>query len=242
MVETGAAGDAFVSAAKDALSQVGPQVMLTEGIAKAYRDGQARFEGRNSVTPLLSTVSERREANPNLYETDAATYLQDHALGEEVFGPLGLVIRVGGPDDMEKLAKGFEGQLTATIHLDPFLMVEGVEADDVIGTLARQATEKQLPVLISTGDKDMAQLVSDHVTLIDTMKDVKTDREGVIEKFGVPPELIIDYLALMGDKVDNIPGMAGVGEKTAQALLQGIGSIDQIAANLDKVAAASAGR
>ncbi|MGL5660658.1 MAG: DNA polymerase I [Aeromonas sp.] len=119
----------------------------------------------------------------------------------------------------------------------PFLMVEGVEADDVIGTLARQATEKQLPVVISTGDKDMAQLVSDHVSLIDTMKDIKTDREGVIEKFGVPPELIIDYLALMGDKVDNIPGMTGVGEKTALALLQGIGSIDQIAANLDKVAA-----
>lgn len=92
-------------------------------------------------------------------------------------------------------------------------------------------------MLISTGDKDMAQLVSDHVTLIDTMKDVKTDREGVIEKFGVPPELIIDYLALMGDKVDNIPGMTGVGEKTALALLQGIGSIDEIAANLDKVAA-----
>jgi len=119
----------------------------------------------------------------------------------------------------------------------PFLMIDGVEADDVIGTLARQATEKQLPVLISTGDKDMAQLVSDHVTLIDTMKDVKTDRDGVIEKFGVPPELIIDYLALMGDKVDNIPGMTGVGEKTALALLQGIGSIDQIAANLDQVAA-----
>ncbi|WP_299841755.1 aldehyde dehydrogenase (NADP(+)) [uncultured Paracoccus sp.] len=118
VIETGAAGDAFVSAAKDALAQVGPQTMLTEGIAKAYRDGQARFEGRNSVTPLLSTESKGREANPNLYETDAATYLQDHALGEEVFGPLGLVIRVSGTDDMEKLAKGFEGQLTATIHLD----------------------------------------------------------------------------------------------------------------------------
>ncbi len=118
VIETGAAGDAFVSAAKDALAQVGPQTMLTEGIAKAYRDGQARFEGRNSVTPLLSTESKGREANPNLYETDAATYLQDHALGEEVFGPLGLVIRVSGTDDMEKLAKGFEGQLTASIHLD----------------------------------------------------------------------------------------------------------------------------
>ncbi|QFI56558.1 DNA polymerase I [Aeromonas simiae] len=119
----------------------------------------------------------------------------------------------------------------------PLLIIEGVEADDVIGTLAREATEKQLPVLISTGDKDMAQLVSDHVTLIDTMKDQVTDRDGVVEKFGVPPELIIDYLALMGDKVDNIPGMPGVGEKTALALLQGIGGIDAIAANLDKVAA-----
>ncbi|MHA7003035.1 DNA polymerase I [Aeromonas schubertii] len=119
----------------------------------------------------------------------------------------------------------------------PLLIIEGVEADDVIGTLAREATEKQLPVLISTGDKDMAQLVSNHVTLIDTMKDLVTDRDGVVEKFGVPPELIIDYLALMGDKVDNIPGMPGVGEKTALALLQGIGGIDNIAANLDKVAA-----
>ncbi|WP_421204564.1 DNA polymerase I [Aeromonas enteropelogenes] len=143
--------------------------------------------------------------------------------------------RASMPDDLRSQVAPIHQMIKAMGF--PFLMVEGVEADDVIGTLARQATEKQLPVLISTGDKDMAQLVSDHVTLIDTMKDVKTDREGVIEKFGVPPELIIDYLALMGDKVDNIPGMTGVGEKTALALLQGIGSIDDIAANLDKVAA-----
>lgn len=145
--------------------------------------------------------------------------------------------RASMPDDLRSQVAPIHQMIKAMGF--PFLMVEGVEADDVIGTLARQATEKQLPVLISTGDKDMAQLVSDHVTLIDTMKDVKTDREGVIEKFGVPPELIIDYLALMGDKVDNIPGMTGVGEKTALALLQGIGSIDEIAANLDKVAALS---
>ncbi|MGL5129266.1 MAG: DNA polymerase I [Aeromonas popoffii] len=143
--------------------------------------------------------------------------------------------RASMPDDLRSQVAPIHQMIKAMGF--PFLMVEGVEADDVIGTLARQATEKQLPVLISTGDKDMAQLVSGHVTLIDTMKDVKTDREGVIEKFGVPPELIIDYLALMGDKVDNIPGMTGVGEKTALALLQGIGSIDEIAANLDKVAA-----
>ncbi len=117
------------------------------------------------------------------------------------------------------------------------LVIDGVEADDVIGTLARQATEQQIDVLISTGDKDMAQLVSPHVTLMDTMKGETTDRQGVIDRFGVPPELIIDYLALMGDSSDNIPGMAGVGPKTAVALLQGLGDIDQVAARLDDVAA-----
>ncbi|ENM5827625.1 DNA polymerase I [Vibrio metoecus] len=119
----------------------------------------------------------------------------------------------------------------------PLLAIEGVEADDVIGTLARQASQAGMPVLISTGDKDMAQLVDDNITLINTMTNVVLDREGVIEKFGIPPELIIDYLALMGDKVDNIPGVPGVGEKTATALLQGIGGLDDLYTNLDKIAA-----
>ncbi|MFV0450488.1 MAG: DNA polymerase I [Vibrio sp.] len=118
----------------------------------------------------------------------------------------------------------------------PLLSIEGVEADDVIGTLAYQASQAGMPVLISTGDKDMAQLVDDKVTLINTMTNVVMDREGVIEKFGIPPELIIDYLALMGDKVDNIPGVPGVGEKTATALLQGIGGLDALYENLDKIA------
>lgn len=118
----------------------------------------------------------------------------------------------------------------------PLLCVEGVEADDVIGTLASQASKAGMPVLISTGDKDMAQLVDKNVTLINTMTNVVLDREGVIEKFGIPPELIIDFLALMGDKVDNIPGVPGVGEKTALALLQDIGGLDEIYANLDKIA------
>ncbi len=118
----------------------------------------------------------------------------------------------------------------------PLLMVEGVEADDVIGTLARQATEQQIDTLISTGDKDMAQLVSAHVTLIDTMKGETTDRQGVIDRFGVPPELIIDYLALMGDSSDNIPGMPGVGPKTAVALLQGLGNIATLVAEPERIA------
>ncbi|ELP3328160.1 DNA polymerase I [Vibrio alginolyticus] len=118
----------------------------------------------------------------------------------------------------------------------PLICVPGVEADDVIGTLAYQASQKGMPVLISTGDKDMAQLVNDNITLINTMTNVVMDREGVVEKFGIPPELIIDYLALMGDKVDNIPGVPGVGDKTATALLQGIGGLTKLYENLDDIA------
>lgn len=118
----------------------------------------------------------------------------------------------------------------------PLISIEGVEADDVIGTLAVQAAKAGKDVLISTGDKDMAQLVNEHIMLINTMTNTLLDREGVIEKYGIPPELIIDYLALRGDSSDNIPGVKGVGEKTALALLQGIGSIQTIYQNLDKVA------
>ena len=122
----------------------------------------------------------------------------------------------------------------------PLLCIEGVEADDVIGTLARSSAAADRPVLISTGDKDMAQLVDGHVTLVNTMTNPPTymDRDGVTAKFGIGPELIIDYLALMGDKVDNIPGVPGVGEKTALGLLQGLGGgLDVIYANLEQVAA-----
>lgn len=121
----------------------------------------------------------------------------------------------------------------------PLLSIEGVEADDVIGTLAVQAAKDGKHVLISTGDKDMAQLVNEHIMLINTMNNTLLDREGVIEKYGIPPELIIDYLALLGDSSDNIPGVKGVGEKTAIALLQGIGSMKEIYANLDQVATLS---
>ena len=117
----------------------------------------------------------------------------------------------------------------------PLLSIEGVEADDVIGTLARQATEKSIDVVISTGDKDMAQLVNKHVTLVNTMTETVMDIEGVKNKFGLPPELIIDYLALMGDKVDNIPGVPGVGEKTALCLLQNLHGLNVIYENLEAV-------
>ena len=118
----------------------------------------------------------------------------------------------------------------------PLICISGVEADDVIGTLSVEAAANARAVVISTGDKDMAQLVNDHVTLINTMNNTTMDHDGVVAKFGVPPKLIIDLLALMGDKVDNIPGVAGVGEKTATALLQHLGGIDAIYRQLDAVA------
>ncbi len=118
----------------------------------------------------------------------------------------------------------------------PLIVEQGVEADDVIGSYAKQATEQGIEVVVSTGDKDMAQLVNEHVTLVNTMTDTVMDVPRVETKFGIPPSLIIDYLALMGDKVDNIPGVAGVGEKTALALLQHVGGLDTLYASLDKVA------
>jgi len=121
----------------------------------------------------------------------------------------------------------------------PMISIPGVEADDVIGTLSTLASKQGIHTLISTGDKDMAQLVDENTTLINTMTNLILDREGVIEKFGVPPELIIDFLGLMGDSSDNIPGVPKVGEKTALGMLQGIGSVDEIYKNIDKLATLS---
>ncbi|MGL4613276.1 MAG: DNA polymerase I, partial [Shewanella sp.] len=117
----------------------------------------------------------------------------------------------------------------------PLLSISGVEADDVIGTIARQASRENRAVLISTGDKDMAQLVDDNVTLINTMTNTIMGPAEVTEKFGVGPERIIDLLALMGDKADNIPGLPGVGEKTALAMLSGAGSVANLLADPQQV-------
>lgn len=121
----------------------------------------------------------------------------------------------------------------------PLLVTPGVEADDVIGTLALEAEKAGHAVLISTGDKDMAQLVTPNVTLINTMNNTILGPQEVCDKYGIPPELIIDFLALMGDSSDNIPGVPGVGEKTAQALLQGIGGLDALYGNLESIATLS---
>ena len=117
----------------------------------------------------------------------------------------------------------------------PMLIVDGVEADDVIGTLAVQASQLKMETLISTGDKDMAQLVNEHVTLVNTMTDTELDFAGVVEKFGVPPEKIIDYLTLIGDKVDNIPGIDKCGPKTAVKWLQEYDSVENVIKHADGI-------
>ncbi len=137
------------------------------------------------------------------------------------------------PDDLRSQIEPIH-QIIKALGL-PLLIIDGVEADDVIGTLAEQAWRKKIPTLISTGDKDMAQLVNQHVTLLNTMNDETLDIDGVTEKFGLPPELIIDYLALMGDKVDNIPGVPGVGPKTAVKWLQEYGSLETLAEKADEI-------
>lgn len=138
------------------------------------------------------------------------------------------------PDDLRSQIKPLHACVKA-LGL-PLLCIEGVEADDVIGTLAHHATQAGRNAVISTGDKDMAQLVNDHITLVNTMKEEILDETGVKEKFGLPPSLIIDFLALMGDKVDNIPGVPGVGEKTAIGLLQGMeGGLETIYGDLERV-------
>ena len=137
------------------------------------------------------------------------------------------------PDDLRSQIAPIHNIITA-MGL-PLIVTPGVEADDVIGTLAKQADELGIETVISTGDKDMAQLVTPHVRLINTMTDVEMDVAGVSEKFGVRPDQIIDYLALMGDKVDNIPGVVKCGPKTAVKWLTEHGTLDEVIANADKV-------
>lgn len=137
------AADRFITATKDALAQSAPQTMLTDAIAAAYRDGQARFAASNAVRPILTNQSQARAASPNLFETTGAEFARDPQLGEEVFGPLGLVVRVGSVAEMVQLAQGLEGQLTATIHMD--------DADLVAAQTLRPVLERKVGRLLANG-------------------------------------------------------------------------------------------
>ncbi|MBE0620893.1 MAG: DNA polymerase I [Burkholderiales bacterium] len=140
------------------------------------------------------------------------------------------------PPMPEDLARQIEPLHEAVAALGwPLLMIDGVEADDVIGTLARQAAESGMRCVVSTGDKDLTQLVNERVTLINTMSNERLDEAGVEAKFGVPPKLMLDYLTLVGDSVDNVPGVDKVGPKTALKWLSKYGSLDAIVAHAQEI-------
>ncbi len=141
--------------------------------------------------------------------------------------------RTAMPDDLILQIKPIH-EIIRALGL-PLIIEHGVEADDVIGTLAKRAEQQGIATIISTGDKDLAQLVTPHITLINTMTDTILNPQTVVDKFGIPPELIVDYLALVGDSVDNIPGVPQVGPKTAVKWLQQYGNLDNIISNADKI-------
>jgi len=215
-----------------------PPFILVDGSSYLYRayhamppltnaDGQATGAVYGVVNMLRKLL---RDYNPALiavvFDAKGKTFRND-------MYPEYKAHRPPMPDDLREQIEPIHAIVKA-MGL-PLLMIDGVEADDVIGTLAQQATEQGINTIISTGDKDMAQLVNEHITLINTMNNTTTDIQAIMDKYGIAPNRIIDYLALMGDKVDNIPGVPSVGPKTATKLLQQYDSLEGVIAHADEV-------
>ncbi|MBA6336333.1 DNA polymerase I [Colwellia sp. BRX8-7] len=195
--------------------------------ALSTKDGQPT----GAITGVLNMLKSLKKNYPNgnvivIFDAKGKTFRND-------MYPEYKANRPPMPDDLRTQIAPIH-EIVAAMGL-PLLVIDGVEADDVIGTLAEQASKAGIDTVISTGDKDMAQLVDKHVTLINTMTDVKMDVDGVIEKFGVRPDQIIDYLALMGDKVDNIPGVNKCGPKTAVKWLLEHENLENVMANAGNV-------
>jgi len=222
------------------LAKINHPLILVDGSSYLFRayhvpylqalstaDGQST----GAITGVLNMIRSLKKDYPNgnvvvIFDAKGKTFRND-------LYPEYKANRPPMPDDLRTQIAPIHNIISA-MGL-PLLVIPGVEADDVIGTLAKQAHEQGIETVISTGDKDMAQLVTPHVRLINTMTDVELDEAGVSEKFGVRPDQIIDYLALMGDKVDNIPGVVKCGPKTAVKWLAEHGTLDEVIANADKV-------
>jgi DNA polymerase-1 len=216
-----------------------PKLVLVDGSGYLYRAFHAlppltnsRGEPTGAVLGVLNMIQKLiKEEQPRymaiVFDAPGKTFRDQ--LFEEYKAQ-----RAPMPDD---LRAQLQPLLDCVKHMGlPLLRVEGVEADDVIGTLACQAATRDMDVLISTGDKDMAQLVDERITLINTMTNSRLDRAGVKSKFDVFPEQIVDYLALVGDTSDNIPGVAKVGPKTAAKWLNDYGTLDNLVANANAIA------
>jgi DNA polymerase-1 len=219
-------------------SQPQPPLVLVDGSSYLYRAYHALPPLTNSkgqpTGAVKGVISMLRRLRKDYPESPIAVVFD--AKGKTFRDDLYAEYKANRPAMPDDLRPQVQPILDIVVAMGlPLLVVEGVEADDVIGTLARQATELARPVVVSTGDKDMAQLVNGHVSLVNTMTGTYLDVQGVKDKYGFGPERMIDYLALMGDKVDNIPGVPGVGEKTALGLVQGLGGLDDIYANLEAI-------
>jgi DNA polymerase I len=232
------AGQAAIPLPKcHAMSSTRPQLVLIDGSSYLFRAFHALPPLTNAtgeptgalfgvVNMLRATLKQRPDYVAFVSDASGPTFR------DEMY-PDYKANRAPTPDDLKQQ---IEPMLAIVAALGfPILRVSGVEADDVIGTLAREAEALNMEVTISTGDKDFAQLVSPHITLVNTMTRTSLDRAGVIEKFGVPPERIVDFLALTGDTVDNVPGVTKCGPKTAAKWLAEYGSLDALVSNAEKV-------
>ncbi|HHH47820.1 MAG TPA: DNA polymerase I [Gammaproteobacteria bacterium] len=215
-----------------------PRLILVDGSSYLYRAFHALPSLSNSKgqhTGAIYGVANMLRRLIKDYHPERMAVVFD-AKGKTFRDDLYAAYKANRPPMPEEL----RGQVELLHHLVeamglPMLVIDGVEADDVIGTLARQATEAGMDTVISTGDKDMAQLVDEHVTLVNTMDGTTMDVAGVEAKFGIPPALVVDYLALVGDTSDNIPGVPKVGPKTAVKWLKQYGSLDGIMAHADEI-------
>ncbi len=215
-----------------------PPVILVDGSSYLYRAFHALpalTNSKNFPTGAIKGMISMLKVLLNTYKPEAIAVIFDakgKTFRDEMYKEY-KATRKAMPDELAQQIEPIH-KIIRAMGL-PLLSVQGVEADDVIGTLAKQAEEKQIPVLISTGDKDIAQLVDHHITLINTMTNTTMDPAGVKEKFGVRPDQIIDYLTLVGDTSDNVPGVPKVGPKTAVKWLEEYETLDNIIANAEKI-------
>ena len=213
-----------------------PTLLLVDGSSYLYRAFHAMPDLRNTrgeptgaiygVLNMLRRLDSDHKATDVVYK--ACVFDAKGKTFRDDWYPEYKANRPAMPDDLRLQIEAIHAGVAACGW--PILMVDGVEADDVIGTLARQAAAQGIDVIVSTGDKDLAQLVDAHVTLVNTMSSEVLDAAGVLAKFGVAPERIVDYLTLVGDKVDNVPGVDKVGPKTAVKWLTQYGSLDAVIA------------
>ncbi|HQT71941.1 MAG TPA: 5'-3' exonuclease H3TH domain-containing protein, partial [Thiobacillus sp.] len=220
------------------MSEPQKTLLLVDGSSYLYRAFHALPDLRNAAGEPTNAIKGVLSMLRRLQKDYAADYIacvfdaKGKTFRDELY-PAYKEHRPSMPDDLRCQIEPLHELIRAEGW--PLVVIDGVEADDVIGTLVVEAARHNVRSIVSTGDKDMAQLVNDHVTLVNTMSEETLDIPGVNAKFGVPPERIVDYLTLIGDTVDNVPGVAKVGPKTAVKWLAEFGTLDNLVAHADAV-------